>query len=160
MEDAIELVIWQEQVIRLLIIQRRIFLHTKIWSYNLGFIIFLLVTTGIVLWSIVNYALLTLYSILPTEIYCFVIGASLLLCFLYVTLATFVTSIENGSSKLNEQFKLALQSHKLGRRYVNTLSKAKISTPFFSFRRKALIGLIRIPFDVTMNLVLTFPVEM
>lgn len=159
MEDAIKMKTWQDLVITMLIMQRRIFLQTKFWSYNLGFIIFILITTGVILWSIVNFALLTLYSILPTQIYGFAVGVSLLVCFLYVTLVTFVTSIENGSSKLNEQFKLALQSYKLGRRYVNTLSKAKISTPFFSFRRKALIGIIRIPFDVTMNLVLTFPFE-
>lgn len=158
-EDAAEMTRWQELVIKILIIQRRIFLHTRFWSYNLGLIIFILFTTGTVLLSIVNYALLNLYSILPTEIYLFAIFFTLLFGFCFVILVTFVTSIENGSSKLKEEFKLALQSHKLGKRYVNALSKAKISTPFFSFRRKGLMGLIRIPVDVTMNLVLTFPVD-
>lgn len=158
-ENTLQMAIWQLFIVRLVIIQRRILLQTRFWSYNMGANIFILVSLGVILWSLTNYTLIVMTAILPIEIILVAIALEVVYVFLYGTLIPYVTSIEHGSRLLNKEFRIALMSHKLGRRYINTLTTAKISTPFFSFRKAVIILLFRIPFEATVNLVLTFPPE-
>ncbi|CAL8083781.1 unnamed protein product [Orchesella dallaii] len=62
--------------------------------------------------------------------------------------------------KLNQKIDRDLDGSKLGGRYAKTLRMAKISAPFFGFVGTNFPNILAIPLDITMNLVLTFPLNL
>ncbi|CAL8083784.1 unnamed protein product [Orchesella dallaii] len=151
---------WEQLLIEVIVVQRWIFLHTQIWSNNIGSLVFIIYVLGIGFSSLSNYTLITLRAVLnivPTIIFITVSGVALLAFFVLVP---FVSHIAINSKKLNTKIVSELKCYKLGSRYAKTLRIAKISTPFFAFSGNNFTNLFGIPFDVTMNLVLTFPVTL
>ncbi|CAL8083794.1 unnamed protein product [Orchesella dallaii] len=149
---------WEEFLIFIVVLQRRIVLHTQIWSRNIGSLIFIIYTSGIDLWSASNYTLILLRSalnVILTVIFILVSGLSLAV---FLVLVPFVSNIAINSQNLNRKLVSEMKCYKLGNRYAKTLRGARISTPFFTFTGNNFPNLLGIPFDITMNLVLTFPV--
>ncbi|CAL8083790.1 unnamed protein product [Orchesella dallaii] len=151
---------WERLLIEVIVVQRRVFLHTQIWSQNIGSLIFTIYVLGIGFWCSSNYSLITLREVLNiilTIIFITVSGVALLAFFVLVP---FVSHIAINSKKLNRKIVSELKCYKLGSRYAKTLRIAMISTPFFTFSGNNFTNLFGIPFEVTMNLVLTFPVTL
>ncbi|CAL8145940.1 unnamed protein product [Orchesella dallaii] len=120
-EEKKKLEIWKSFVISVIIIQRRVFLHTKFWSYNIGYVGYTLVAVGTFLWGITNCTLINMYRYLDLEIVILTFLLSFICFFFYLTLVSFVASIEVNSGKLNRQFGNALRDHHLGKRFFGTI---------------------------------------
>ncbi|CAL8098192.1 unnamed protein product [Orchesella dallaii] len=152
-----EKVAWQRFIIRVILLNRSIRLLCNFWSRNVGWLIFTILVLGVWLWAASNYALMALYTMLPQLLILVCVWLSTICSVIFVVLATYVAQVEKKSNVLVGIIRRDLRSYKMGRRYASTMDSAKISTPFFSFEGSNLISLFRIPFDVTVNIVLTFP---
>ncbi|CAL8098671.1 unnamed protein product [Orchesella dallaii] len=150
---------WQNLLVKVVILQRKIVLHTEFWSNYIGHLIFIIYSLGIMIWCMANYVVIVLRRVLQIEMSYLLISVSTVCLIMFVVLLSFVSSIAINSRKLNSTIAVRLRRYQLGRRYTATLCCAKISTPFFSFTGNNFFFLLGIPLEITMNLLLTFPVR-
>ncbi|CAL8097913.1 unnamed protein product [Orchesella dallaii] len=151
---------WDRLLIRVLLIQRQIFFHTQFWSQNIGHLIFMIYSLGIMIWCVSNFTVISLGSQLSFELNAMFISLSLLCMIMFVILVSFVSNIAINSKKLNMDIAQRLCLFKIGKRYVKTMRLSKIYTPCFSFTGANYFFLLGIPLEITMNLLLTFSVKL
>ncbi|CAL8092283.1 unnamed protein product [Orchesella dallaii] len=105
---------WEQLLIEMIVVQRRVFLHTQIWSRNIGFLIFNIYTLGIGFWCSSNYSLITLRTVLNLLLITFSIIVSVISLTAFFVLVPFVSNIAINSKKLNGKLDSELKCYKLG----------------------------------------------
>ncbi|CAL8098481.1 unnamed protein product [Orchesella dallaii] len=147
---------WEKLLIRVVLIHRQILLVTQMWSQNIGHLIFIIYSLGIMIWCVANFCFISLGSKLGIELNALLISLSLICMTMFFILMGFVSSIAVNSKKLLWDVAERLNKFKVGKRYSKTMRYAKIYTPFFSFIGTNYFFLLGIPLEITMNLLLTF----
>lgn len=147
---------WDNLLIDIFKSHKMLLLPCNFWSLNVGLILFFMISLGTTLISALNYAAFMLNAAMGLNLLIVCIFLSFSLSKVFLIIISFVTSIERNSRNLLKTLENSLMYNSYGKRCLRSQKSARIYTPFFSLRGGNKITFIRIPLDITLNMILTF----
>ncbi|CAL8097910.1 unnamed protein product [Orchesella dallaii] len=90
---------WEGLLIGAVLIHRQVFLHTQFWSHNIGHLIFMIYSLGIMIWCVSNFTVISLGYQFGFELNAMFISLSLLCMIMFVILVSFVSNMAINSKK-------------------------------------------------------------